>query len=89
VQCGTVCAGWEEREKRKIAILERQRFSQQAGYWCGGRNVSVCGECSTATTCMPAWAIGAPIGLRVTSVGTLHTTSPATGRAILGDRKSL
>jgi hypothetical protein len=81
VQCGTVCAGWEEREKRKIAILERQRFSQQAGYWCG--------ECSTATTCMPAWAIGAPIGLRVTSVGTLHTTSPATGRAILGDRKSL
>jgi hypothetical protein len=31
-----------------------------------------------------AWAMGAPIGLRVTSVGTLRTTCPATGRAILG-----
>jgi hypothetical protein len=85
----TVCADWGEREQRKIAFLERRRLCRQTGYWCGGRNVSVCGECSTAAMCMPAWAMGAPIGLRVTSVGTLHTTSPATGRAILGDRKSL
>jgi hypothetical protein len=89
VPCGTVCAGWGEREQGKISFLERRRLSQHTGYWCGGRNVSVCGECSTAVMCMPAWAMGAPIGLRVTSVGTLHTTSPATGRASFGDRKSL
>ena len=31
--------------------------------------------------CSPMWAIGAPIGLRVTSVGMLQTTSP-----VMGDR---
>jgi hypothetical protein len=26
VQCGTVCAGWGEREQRKVAFLERREI---------------------------------------------------------------
>jgi hypothetical protein len=74
VQCGIVCAGWGEREQRKVAFLERRRLSQQTSYWCGGRNVSVCGECSTATMCMPAWAIG--VRSRSRPVQTLVPNTP-------------
>ena len=34
---------------------------------------------TTAPTCKPTWAIGAPIGLSVASVGMLQIRSPVTG----------
>jgi hypothetical protein len=29
VQCGIVCAGWGEREQRKVAFLERRRLASR------------------------------------------------------------
>lgn len=56
---------------------------------CGGRKRSVSELCETAVTWRAACAMGAPIGLSVTRVGTLQTKSPVIGLRTLLDLKSL
>jgi hypothetical protein len=78
----------------ELASLDRrnsraERRSAVAAGQCGGRNKSVSELCTTAPTCNPTWAIGAPIGLSVARVGTLQIRSPVIGFRSLSDRKSL